>query len=78
MKNRNKYAKLLRLCIIDLKRLEGLFKKMPPSDGEDLRMIQPHEVLEIESQTNINKKLKKSQRHARELYQYNTLKAKQE
>jgi len=39
MKNRNKYAKLLKLCIFEIKRLEGVFKKMPPSDGEDLRMI---------------------------------------
>jgi len=51
---------------------------MPPSDGDDLRMIQPHEVLEIESQANCTKKMKRSKQHARELYQFNSLKARQE
>ena len=39
MKNRNKYIKLMKTCILDLKRFEGVFKKMPPSDGEELRLI---------------------------------------
>ncbi|CDW83149.1 UNKNOWN [Stylonychia lemnae] len=77
MKNRNRYAKLLKLCIINIKRLEGVFKKMPPSDGEDLRMIQNHEILDIEHQTQCNnKKQKKSQKKALELYQLNSQKAK--
>jgi hypothetical protein len=39
MKNRNKYLKLLRLCVVEIKRLEGVFKKMPPADGEELKQI---------------------------------------
>jgi hypothetical protein len=39
MKNRNKYLKLLRLCVVEIKRLEGVFKKMPPADGEELKLI---------------------------------------
>lgn len=39
LKNRNKYAKLLKMCVFDIKRLEGVFKKMPPSDGDDLKLI---------------------------------------
>lgn len=58
MKNRNKYIKLLRMCVLDIKRLEGIFKKMPPTDGEDLKIIQNHEILDIEHFAKNSKKRK--------------------
>ena len=79
MKNRNRYAKLLRLCVTDIKRLEGVFKKMPPAIGEELKMIQNHEVLEIEhfAQCKKTKKQKNSQRRAKEMYEFNQQKARE-
>jgi hypothetical protein len=80
LKNRNKYAKLLRICVMDLKRLEGLFKKMPPTEGEELKMIQNHEILEIEHMaTHVgNRKRGKSRKHALDMYKYNSLEAKKQ
>ena len=76
LKNRNKYIKLLKLCVFEIKRLEGIFKKMPPSDGDDLKIIQNHEILDIEQYAKNSKRRKHSERRAKEMYEFNTLKAK--
>ena len=77
MKNRNKYAKLLKTCVFDIGRLEGVFKKMPRNDGEDLKLIQNFEILEIEHLASNNKR-KKSAKRAADMYEYNKEKAKEE
>jgi len=79
LKNRNKYAKLLKMCVLDLKRLEGIFKKMPPSDGDnELRPIQHHEILDIEHFATQTKKRQKSLQRAKEKFNFLTQKAKDE
>ena len=48
LKNRNAYIKLLLKSIQELGRLEGIFKKLPPHDSQELQNIQKHQILEIE------------------------------
>mmetsp|Transcript_17476 Transcript_17476/g.16691 ORF Transcript_17476/g.16691 Transcript_17476/m.16691 type:complete len:94 (+) Transcript_17476:276-557(+) len=78
MKNRNKYISLLRMCVEEIGRLEGVFKKMPEADGEEIKLIQNHEVLDIEYLVKNTKKRKKSQQRAKDMYVFNQQKAKQE
>lgn len=73
MKNRNKYIKLLRICVVELKRLEGIFKKLPPNDGEELKMIQNHEIIEIQYFQSKSSKRKRSQKKAEEIYNSNRI-----
>ena len=42
LKNRNAYIKLLLKSLQELGRLEGIFKKMPPHDGQELLNLQKH------------------------------------
>ena len=46
-KNRNKYAMLLKLCVCDMAKFEGIFRRAPPSE-EGLKELESYEVLDIE------------------------------
>ena len=35
-------------CLLEIGELEGVFRKMPPQGGQDLKTLQKHEILEIE------------------------------
>jgi len=48
LKNRNRYVKLLLSCLTELGKLAGVFKKRPPTGGQELGTLQKHEILEIQ------------------------------
>jgi hypothetical protein len=48
LRNRNTYTRLLHDVISTMERLEGPFRKLPPSVGEELPILAPFEVSKIE------------------------------
>jgi len=48
LKNRNVYARLLFETITNMRKLDGPFRRLPPSIGEELKILPLHEVRRIE------------------------------